>query len=306
MKIATIDIGSNSILLLIAQVNNGDLSIITREQNVTALGKNLDQDKVFCQSSMGDSFRALVSYANTIKEHGLKLDETIVTATEASRVATNSKEFFKKIKSTIGFSITTITGEAEAYFSALGACIDVNNEESVTIMDIGGASTELVRVKLNPFEVEDFVSLPIGSVRVTNWLNENKLDENLEIIKNTYLDKINSFRTHKLLCVAGTMTSIANMHQNLEQFVEEKVHNYNFSKDQLDEIVNNLKNYNADEFSEQYPFLGKRSNAIGGGLRASKFMTDLLKTQQLVVSTYGLMFGVALSQGVKDGYIFRE
>jgi exopolyphosphatase/guanosine-5'-triphosphate,3'-diphosphate pyrophosphatase len=305
VKIASIDIGSNSILLLIAEVEGSSLKIIHRDQNVTALGRDLDKSKVFHPQSMQDSFEALSNYSRTIKDHGLKVEDTIVTATEASRVAVNSKDFFSKIKDEIGFDITTISGAGEAHYSAKGACLDVKDQDEVIIMDIGGASTELVKVKTNPFNVESFVSLPIGSVRVTNWIEEGILNESLDSIKSNFIDKITEFRTSSLLCVAGTMTSIANMHQELKVFEEEKVHNYKFSKKQLDTIAHDLIEYKEDDFLERYPFLGKRAKAIGGGLRVAKFLTTLLGVDEIVVSTYGLMFGTALDKGIDDGFIFR-
>ena len=202
MKIASIDIGSNSILLLIAEVKEESLEIIHRDQNVTALGRDLDKNKVFHNQSMQDSFEALSKYAKTILENDLKVEDTIVTATEASRVAGNSQDFFSKIKTEIGFDITTISGAGEAHYSAKGACLDVKDLDEVIIMDIGGASTELVKVQTNPFKVKTFVSLPIGSVRVTNWIEEGVLDESLDTIHSSYIDKIKDFKTNALVCVA--------------------------------------------------------------------------------------------------------
>lgn len=305
MKIATIDIGSNSILLLIADVYNDKLEIVTREQSVTALGKDLDKNKIFCEESMSDSIDTLKKYSNIINENGLDVSKTIVTATEASRVARNAPDFFKKIKDIIGFDITIITGAGEAYYSAKGACLDVKDLDEITLMDIGGASTELVNVKLNPFKIVKYVSLPIGSVRVTNWNEEKILNQKLEELSGKYLEQIKSYKCERLLCVAGTMTSIANMYQELKSFDEEKVHNFHIKKDELDSLKLELVNYNSEMLQERYPFLGKRSKAIGGGLIVASHLTSLLEVKYMTVSTYGLMFGTAIDQGVKDEFIFR-
>jgi len=110
LKRATIDIGSNTILLLAAEL---DSKKIVREvlncSEVTALGKNLDKTKAFAQESMQESFRALTSYKQKLAEVGIEPQEVIVTATEASRVAQNSQDFFEKIKQEIGFGVTIIS-----------------------------------------------------------------------------------------------------------------------------------------------------------------------------------------------------
>ena len=102
------------------------------------------------------------------------------------------------------------------------------------------------------------------------------------------------------------MTSIANMHQELKVFEEEKVHNYKFSKKQLDTIAHDLIQYKEEDFLERYPFLGKRARAIGGGLRVAKFLTTLLSVDDIIVSTYGLMFGTALDKGIDSSFIYRS
>ncbi|MGK0367606.1 MAG: exopolyphosphatase/guanosine-5'-triphosphate,3'-diphosphate pyrophosphatase [Thermoproteota archaeon] len=304
---ASIDIGSNSCLLLVAKVSKDSvLEILFRDQFVTQLGKDLDKTGVFCKESMDDTFGALNTYAKKIMNYGLKPEDVIVTATEAARVAKNSEEFFSKVKGNLSLNIQIITGEAEAYYSALGATIDQkDNFKELMIMDIGGASTELISLTTNPYRVNDFVSLPVGSVRMTNWFEEGILDSKIEALLEEYSDQINKFKSDLLLCVAGTMTSVASMELGNTEFIESEVHNHEFSTARLADFVEKYKYYAADDFLDDFPFLRKRAKAISGGIKVAKLLTRVLGVKKVIVSTYGLMFGVALEGGLKDEFIFR-
>ena len=98
MKRATIDIGSNSVLLLAGTMENGLLTEVLNESRITSLGKNLDIAKMFNPESMEATFTALKDYKTLLESNGFLVAQTIVTATEALRVAKNAEDFFQKIK----------------------------------------------------------------------------------------------------------------------------------------------------------------------------------------------------------------
>lgn len=135
---ASIDIGSNSVLLLIGEMKNGKLLVHSKRSEVTALGRELDKNKSFHPESMRDTFEALKSYAEDCDKFGISRSSIIVTATEAARVAHNAPDFFSEIQKDLGIKVNIITSQAEAYFSAKGILFDTKFEsEVITIMDIG-------------------------------------------------------------------------------------------------------------------------------------------------------------------------
>jgi exopolyphosphatase/guanosine-5'-triphosphate,3'-diphosphate pyrophosphatase len=302
--IATIDIGSNSILLLIAKVENNKLSILYRDAHVTALGKGLDTTGEFDLGSMQDSLNVLSLYAKKMKEFGIEPAECLATATEASRVAKNAHDFFQEVLQQTAISVQIINGKGEAYYSALGASFDLPPHLSqLTIMDIGGASTELIKIKLRPFQILDSVSIPVGSVRMTNWREDGLLADKMSNLEQTYNEIIGSFKTSDLLCVAGTMTSVANMHLNHKEFVENEVHMHEMSFESLKQIFDKYAGSNPDELLQEFPFLGKRSRAIVGGISVAYYFCNKLAVKNITVSTYGLMFGTALEQTIAPEYL---
>ena len=95
---ASIDIGSNSVLLLISEYVDGSFQDIESKSRVTSLGRNLDETGKFQDKSMDATFDALKEFKKIIGKYDIKPEETIMTATEASRVASNAADFFKKLR----------------------------------------------------------------------------------------------------------------------------------------------------------------------------------------------------------------
>ena len=299
---ASIDIGSNSILLLICDLSNG-LEVLENEANVTGLGRDLDINKKFIEIAMDESYEVLSQYKKLTDKHGIKPSEVIMTATEASRVAENAPEFYEKIKNELGFEVKIINGEGESYYSAMGVLIDSNiSEDVITIMDIGGASTELTRVDVNQKKIIHSFSMPVGVVRLNNWRLAGQLQENLQKVFDEFADDLNLVKTEKLHCVAGTMTSVGNMYLENKEFIEHEVNGLDLPVDVLDEMIFKFKDYSPENYLQHFPFLGKRSQTIKSGLLLADSVTKLLDVEKLYISTYGLRYGTLLTGKIEDEF----
>lgn len=296
---AVIDIGSNSTLLFIGELIDGVLSQRLNYSTVTGLGRGLDETGMFSQEAMDDTYKALKMYSIYIQEKNLPLDEVIVTATEAARVAKNSKDFFEKIKTEIGFSIQIITGEGEAHFSALGASLIAEKSEEMTLIDIGGASTEIIRVSNNPFELIDFVSLPVGVVRLNDWKAKGTMEENLQ---NLQSDSLNRFKTSSLVGIAGSITSQATMILGEKHYSDELIKGNIIPFAKFSELGRSIAYWSPEKILKEFPFLGKRSLVTKSGNDLIKFFMERLGANEIIVSTYGLRHGVCYTV-LTDGNI---
>lgn len=304
---ASIDIGSNSVLLLIADVSHGKLKEISKRSEITSLGKELDKNKAFHQESMDATYEAIKSYAEDCDKHGIQRDKIIATATEASRVATNAPEFFKRIEEELKVQISIITSEAEAYFSTKGILFDSKfDSEVITIMDIGGASTELIKVNTKNFQILETISMPIGAVRSTQWLNDDLFVQNLQKVFLDFRTSIDKFQTKDLFCVAGTVTSLGNMHLQRKEFVEDDVHGLMMKVEDVDVLFKKYSNYAPDQFLDLFPFLQKRSQSIRGGLHLVYHLAHRLLVKELTISTYGLRFGTLLEGKIKKEFLYGK
>jgi exopolyphosphatase/guanosine-5'-triphosphate,3'-diphosphate pyrophosphatase len=295
---ASIDIGSNSVLLLIAETSEFGLVEKLKRSEVTSLGRDLDKSKVFSEDSMRLTEEALASYVNDVKIFGIKPEEIIITATEAARVAKNSRQFFDDLEQKYSIRIAIISSVAEAYFSAKGILLDQNfDQEVVTVLDIGGASSELIHINTKSSCVQKSVSLPIGSVRASQWLEDGYFVQNLQKIFLDFRSDLDQFQTKKLICVAGTVTSLANMHLENKDFREGEVHGLNLKIEEIDMLFKKYSQSYESDFLEKYPFLGKRARSIKGGLHLVYHLLHRLLVKEVMVSTYGLRYGT-LVEGI--------
>jgi exopolyphosphatase/guanosine-5'-triphosphate,3'-diphosphate pyrophosphatase len=303
---ASIDIGSNSVLLLIAEVQNGKLQELNKRSEITQLGKELDKTKNFHAESMDATYDALKSYAKDCATHGIKPEDVIVTATEASRVAGNAPGFFKKIADDLGLKIQIITPEAEAYYSTKGILYNSKfQSEVITIMDIGGASTELIKVNTKTFQIQKTISMPVGAVRGTQWLNDGVFVQGLQKIFLDNRTDIDEFQTRELFCVAGTMTSLGNMHLQRKEFEEDDVHGLVLKSEDVDTLFKKYSDTAPEMFLEEFPFLQKRSQNIRGGLHVAYHFIHRLLAREITISTYGLRYGTILEGKIKKEHLWR-
>lgn len=303
---ASIDIGSNSILLLVVDVDN-NFNVVANESTVTGLGKGLDQTGTFSEDSILDSMNALHKYAEICKKLGVDKKNIIATATEASRVAKNSKIFYEKVYIDTGITVTLITGQAEAYYSTAGILFNTKfDREIIHVMDIGGASTELIKVDVTTRNILESFSMPIGAVRITNWLEQNIYESKLAQVYNDFHEKLKLVSTDKLQCVAGTMTSIANMQLKNKEYKELEVHGHCFSSEEVFKMYEVYKNIEPVEILKTFPFLGKRANTIIGGMLVATNIFKWLNVQNVQISTYGLRYGTIIEGSIKDEFIFRK
>jgi exopolyphosphatase / guanosine-5'-triphosphate,3'-diphosphate pyrophosphatase len=296
---ASIDIGSNSVLLLVASFSQGELKELSRRAEVTQLGRELDRTKTFHPESMSDTMEALRSYVEECKKFAVPPEAIIATATEAARVATNARDFFLEVEQELGLKVHIINSEAEALFSTKGILFNSKfKSDQITIMDIGGASTELIRVHTKTNQMET-ISMPVGSVRATQWLAEGLFVQNLQKIFLDFRNSIDKFQTKELYCVAGTITSLGNMHLKRKDFVEDDVHGLVMKAEDVDALFKKLADWTPEKFLEEFPFLQKRSRSIRGGLHLVYHLTHRLLVKDLFISTYGLRYGTLLEGKIK-------
>lgn len=304
MMRASIDIGSNSVLLLIGEVNeDGSLREIANESRVTALGKGLSSTGNFAEETMKETYLVLKEYVYLAEDIGIKPEQIVVTATEASRVAKNAPEFYERVTAKLGIKVSIISGEGEAYYTALGVCRMANSEGTISIVDIGGASTEIMRVRSRPFKVMKSLSLPIGSVRASDWMSEGKLLTELRTAwAGTGADEL---ACENAIFVAGTMTSLGAMVLGMTTFDGGKLDGQKIAYSKLCDFVEKVSELGSEKLLEHYPFLGKRAASIIGGAEVALFIGDRLGLKEVQISPYGLRYGTVLEEKLEERYVQR-
>lgn len=291
MKIASVDIGSNTILLLIGEMKNDKFKEILTISKIAGLGKGIDKSGEFSKQSMEDAYKILSEYRSKVVEAGLKPEDVIMTATEASRVARNASDFYHKIAKELGFSCHIITAKAEGYFTALGVSGDLEelSKDEVVIMDIGGASTELIKAQRDPFDVIKSISFPVGSVRASDWQAQKIYEQKIKEVVNP--EQTTFYKADFLLCVAGSMTSMAAMVKGLKAFDADKINGQDINVNDLLNLKQDLRDLDPAAILAEYPFLEKRSTTIKAAIDVAIYFSSLLNVKKLRISTFGLRYG---------------
>jgi exopolyphosphatase/guanosine-5'-triphosphate,3'-diphosphate pyrophosphatase len=163
MRVAALDLGSNTSLLLIAEVANGRIDrVISDNTTVTKMGQGVHQARRFHPDALGRVEVCLQKYQKMIE--AAKVDKIAAVATSAARDVGN-REALLEIGRANGIPIEIITGDREARMTFLGAVSDEKEHEGVAVIDVGGGSTELIIQSKGDLAA---VSVDVGSVRLTD------------------------------------------------------------------------------------------------------------------------------------------
>lgn len=297
LKIATIDIGSNSFLLLLCMANQEGISTITKDVvEIVRLGQGLATNKKFLPEALDRAKSTLTIFKKMIDE--FQPDIILPKATAAARIAENREDLLT-IGKNLGLQIETIPGEQEAKITYQGVFWGQKTDETGynLLIDIGGGSTELIVGK--GANIEYSVSIPFGAVLLTERFVKNhpiNFDEakNLEIeietgIANS-LNSIAKFPIKTVLAVAGTPTTLAQM--ILGGYDDAKINGYLLSLEKLSELEGQLKSRTVEQrIVELGVPMGRADILYAGAVLLRKIITAV-RLKEVKVSTRGVRHGI--------------
>ncbi|MBI9072117.1 MAG: hypothetical protein JEY94_10995 [Melioribacteraceae bacterium] len=301
MKIASIDIGSNTVLMLIAVIDKKKaVSSINNYYRMPRLAKGLDKSGEISEEKLEEFFEVLNEYKQIILKE--KCDKILVNATAAMRNAKNSDSIIKVVKEKFEININVIDGNTEAEYSFLGATssyLDLPNDKIV--IDIGGASTEIVVGDNNGIKYSK--SFNIGAVKLTDKVVQNdppiksEISELHKEVQGTFNEINNKFDKNLFtIAVAGTPTTLSCIKQNLKDYVEEKVEDSVLSKHDLEFIISEMSNKSGRQILEDYGEVVKgRNDVILAGSIILYNLFDILNIDEIHVSSKGIRYGAIIA-----------
>lgn len=310
-RVAAIDCGTNSIRLLVADAGeDGRLTDVTRLMRIVRLGQGVDATGAFAPEAIERTRVALGEYAEIIRDTGATAVRMV--ATSATRDASNRDDFFAMTREVLG-AVTpgaeaeVITGDEEARLSFAGAVGELDASEGpFVVVDLGGGSTEVVLG--DDAGVHAAYSTDVGCVRVT----ERCLHDDPPTTEQ--VDDARAFAAERLaqafervpveqartwVGVAGTMTTLSAVAQDLPEYDAERVHLSRLSVGQLHDVANRLVSMTHDERAALGPMHPGRVDVIGGGAIVTTVLADELARRagidELVVSEHDILDGIAMS-----------
>ena len=308
---ASIDIGTNSCRLFIAEVKKIDNEIIFKKEihkelEIVKLGEDVNKNKFLKEEAIERTLKCLKKYRELIDEYSIEEKAIICFATSATRDSSNRDYFIKKVYDEAKIKINCISGDEEAYINFKGviSSFDKNFKENILVFDIGGGSTEFTLGNMNGIEKK--ISLNIGSVRITekffledgryNYSEENR-NKAKEWIKEN-LEKLEEFKNESfiLVGVAGTTTTQVSVREKIEIEDSEKIHLSDLTtkeiSDNLDLFIKNIENNKNVKGLD-----AKRRDVIIGGTIILKEILEYFKKDSLIVSENDNLMG-AILEGV--------
>jgi exopolyphosphatase/guanosine-5'-triphosphate,3'-diphosphate pyrophosphatase len=293
-RIAVIDLGTNSIRLLVAEAGkNGQMKALEKKQAITRLGEGMAGGYLLPEA-IERTINAAKSYLNISRLW--QAEKIIPVATSAVRDAVNQAHFLALMRKETGLKVCVLSGREEALYSYSGVLAGLPlSGVAPVVVDIGGGSTEFSwKVKEEMFSA----SVRAGAVRMT----ENpSSDKEIKDILTPALKEVHRASPQILVGVGGTVTALAAMAQKLKEYDSNKVHGYTLLLKQVEQILITLKNFSFEERRTLPGVQPERADIIEAGGRIVRIIMEDLGLGTLKVSETDLLYGLAREKAFSVG-----
>jgi exopolyphosphatase/guanosine-5'-triphosphate,3'-diphosphate pyrophosphatase len=300
MRVAAIDCGTNSIRLLIADIEGSNFREITRTMEVVRLGQGVDKTGEFHPDAIARTLAAVDQFAIEIARRGV--EKIRFCATSATRDATNRHLFIDGVRERLGIEIEVIAGEVEAALSFQGATKDFDKSQGpFLVIDIGGGSTEFV---FGTDSVEAARSMNIGCVRMAErHFTGDQPDpgqiasaiEDIDEAIKTAGKSVPITQAKTLIAVAGTATTVAAAALDLPEYDRYAIHLARITAARTHEISQQLLKETRDQRSAHGYMHPGRVDVIGAGSLVLDRIMQLTGATEFVASESDILDGMAWS-----------
>ncbi len=298
MRVAAIDCGTNSLRLLIADVDGYNFREVHRDMRVVRLGQGVDKNKAFAPEAIERTLAVTAEYAALLRSKGV--EKIRFCATSATRDATNRDLFIDGVRDILGIAPEVIPGSEEAALSFLGATKELGQELSpFLVVDIGGGSTEFV---LGNTDVSAARSVNIGCVRMSERHltaqppTAQQVAAAIGDIDAAILDAgshVDFSAAQTLIAVAGTATTVAAAALDLIDYDRYAIHLSRIPAAKVHEVAEMFAAMTRDEIAALgYMHPGRVDVITSGSLVLSRVMT-LTGAKEFVASESDILDGIA-------------
>ncbi len=297
MRVGTIDIGTNTVLLLVAAKVDGTVVAIEEHMTITRLGQGVDKTRKLAADAIARTTECLARYAAHTKRAGVeKMD---IVGTSAMRDAEGGGAIVEACRDLFGVPARVLGGDEEAQVTFRGALSGIRGlSGEVAVFDIGGGSTEIV-VGGRGIAAKFSRSFDVGSVRMTERVgpadppSEGDLARLRELAETLLEGAPKVAATTDLVGIAGTMTTIAAVHMGLTTYDGARVHGATLTADEIRDTIAKLARMPLDARGKVAGLEPKRADVIvAGGILATVVLEKLGKTS-VRISDRGVRWGLA-------------
>lgn len=304
MRFASIDIGTNTVLLLVAETDGrNNLRTIFEKQHIIRLGKNVDAQKNIGREGLDKLTAVLTEYLQDIAQY--QVDQTLIAATSAMRDAANKEAILQEIYTRTGQRIQILSGDDEAMWTFQGGCLALPaaSQGSTLLIDIGGGSTEFVVGSASDISFKK--SLNIGAVRMTERFitqdppSASDMDQLRRYVWGefeSHLSDIKTIRPDHALGVAGTVTTLCAMLQALPHYDPQRINGYVMTKTALHTLIETMASRTLEARRTMPGLDSERADVIIAGAVILSEIISFFNLNTITVSNFGLRYGLILKE----------
>jgi exopolyphosphatase/guanosine-5'-triphosphate,3'-diphosphate pyrophosphatase len=301
VRVAVVDIGTNSTRLLIADVDGSRADQVQRQTTVTNLGRGVDLTNRLCSDAIDSVCGVIADYKVRYEELGA--ERVLAIATSAVRDAANGEAFIAELRERFDLDTRLLTGEEEAHLTYLGATAQRGGKETTLVFDIGGGSTELIVG--SGTEVAFHASLQAGTIRhserhlTSDPPEPHELEELADDVRALVDQAVAAAapgpRAARAIAVAGTPTSLAAIDQALEPYDPRRVHGYTLAMHPIQRMLSRLSALPLAERLRVPGLHPGRAPTIVAGTVILVQMMRAFGLEEIEVSEQDILHGSALS-----------
>jgi len=309
MRVAAIDCGTNSVRLLIADIDGDGLTDVERRMEIVRLGEGVDRTGRIAPEALARTVNALHGYRGLIAKHTLDEEMPVrMVATSATRDAANRDVFTSAVRTILGVEPEVISGAEEANLSFLGATkkLPVGLATPYLVVDIGGGSTEFIVGSADGTGVAGAISVDIGCVRLTERHLRGAGDPPAPEAVRAVIDDIEAaldrveaavpVRTARsLIGLAGSVTTVAGIALDLPAYDSERIHHSRIPAERVHEVSARLLAMTHDERAAIPVMHPGRVDVIGAGALILDRIVRRYGFPEVVASEHDILDGIAYS-----------
>jgi len=287
-RIAIIDIGSNSVRLVVYQGLTRTPAVLFNEKVMAGLGRGMSTGTMLTAESMDIAVAALARFAYLCD--AMAVDSLRAVATAAVREAGNGPAFVARVAAETGLSVEIIDGEAEARGAALGVIAGIPEADGV-VGDLGGGSLELIRIQGG--QMFERISLPIGALRLDAARKRSR--RALTTFISEALERVHwgdAGRARPFYAVGGSWRALAQLYMHLTDWPLPVIHHHVMPAEAPTRLVNSLAQISLKSLKSVPSISSSRAPQLPGAAALLKAVTARLGSSCIISSAYGLREGL--------------
>jgi exopolyphosphatase/guanosine-5'-triphosphate,3'-diphosphate pyrophosphatase len=290
--VAVVDIGSNSIRLVVYEGLRRSSAPLYNEKVLCGLGKGVALSGILSEGAVARALAALRRFRALCRLMGVA--QIVSVATAAVREATNGPEFIRKARSALGTDIDVLSGRQEARLAALGVLSSIPDADGV-VGDLGGGSLELIDVRDGA--IRDGVTLPVGPLRLID-LSAGSMKSAKRIVEEALLSTtlIDRLRGRDFYAVGGTWRNLGRLHMAQHEYPLHVLHHYTIPREAARSVADLVAGLSSASLKDIRILSRSRYDTLPFGAMVLERLLGLSKARNVVISVFGVREGLLYSR----------